>query len=736
MVFWLCYRIFRFLCRSVGKEKTATYVVLYYHNVPSSQRKRFGRQMDILIKLARPIKLDKVGFLEKGAHHAAVTFDDGFQSFVENAMPELVIRNIPTTIFIPTGYIGESPNWYTEPGYNIAHERILQEKQIRELPSDLITVGSHSITHSKLTLLEEREAKKELLESRAKLESISGRSVTLFSFPYGDYNNNLLVMAREAGYKKVFVSLPKIESAGWNGYVIGRVSVSASDWQLEFILKLFGAYSWLPIASSLKRKLFSRDQVKILMKISMEIIRKLEILINIKDMENKKKLLVINYYFPPIGGAGVKRSLKFIKFLPMNGWDPIVLTVKNGNHHLIDNSLLKEIRADLSVYRAFSFENIFNKGIGVTSKTNGALVKDNSIKNLFRGDWLKRCYKYFGRFIQIPDSRILWLPGAVATGMRLTIGRKFDAIYATGPTFASLLVGALLKSISGKPLVIDFRDAWVSDPTVQYEKKYLQKINASMEKLVIKAADRVISTNPFVTDDFKKRYSEVNQSKFDTIYNGFDMEDYNMMKGFRSKKDYKFRIVHTGRLYGERTPRFFLEAIRDTLEGKPEMRRKFEVIFVGPCETFLDGKRIENYLEELDLKDVVKLTGQISRRESLEYLMLGHLLLLVVGIVPKDNGLTYGIPGKLFDYLVAEKPILTLANGGSTRNFLVTNGIGSIYYHEDIQGVKEYLIGCFERFERGIDQNEYDIKIYEQFDYRALTRQFVEHLNDICKNKE
>jgi len=444
-------------------------------------------------------------------------------------------------------------------------------------------------------------------------------------------------------------------------------------------------------------------------------------------VRNKKRLLVVNYDFPPAGGAGIKRCLKFMKFLPKQGWDILVLTVKNGNHSLLDKTLLKEINPGVKIHRALTFESLFKNAPSQTICNVGSTIdKKTSFKQLHR-----KAYKYLGKIIRVPDSRVLWLPAAMIAAIKLSRSNKYDAIYATGPTFVNLIIGVLIKIISRKPLITDFRDAWIGDPMLQFDKKYLRKVHARLEKFVIHNSDRVISTNPFVTIDFQKRYG-IN-SKFDTIYNGYDMDDYQIIKEYAPKNCNKFTVVYTGRLYGERTPKYFLKALQLALEEKPDMKSKTQVIFVGSCVKFLDGKYIEDYIEEAKLKDVVKLTGYISRKESLEYQMEAHVLLLIIGIVSKDKELTYGLSGKVFDYMLSGKHILTLANGGATREFIVKNKIGDIFYQEDLKGVKNSLIKAYKNWEEGIVTYSSNIQAYEEFDFHRLSIKLTDHLNEIIK---
>jgi peptidoglycan/xylan/chitin deacetylase (PgdA/CDA1 family) len=242
----------------VGITPRGTCTAIHYHAVAPHERKRFARQMDILKLHAKPLAADNDQPLQAGQHYAVVTFDDGFMSAVENAVPELVERNIPMTFFIPAGLLGTIPQW-TEFGLDeVSEEIIATARCLRELPSDLITIGSHTMTHAWLPSLSDNEAKFEVSNSRTELEKLLDRKITLFSFPYGASNGRLLELCREAGYDRVFTILPTPAFTDPKEFVTGRIAVNSTDWELEFRLKILGAYKWLPAVIALKRKLLGK----------------------------------------------------------------------------------------------------------------------------------------------------------------------------------------------------------------------------------------------------------------------------------------------------------------------------------------------------------------------------------------------------------------------------------------------------------------------------------------------
>ncbi len=229
-------------------------IILECHAVKSGQIDKFRKQMDLLIKLAEPVSAAFTGPLKPGQNYASVTFDDGFQSVLKNALPVLQERKIPATLFIPTGYIGKMPGWINNENENY-DEIIVTQDQLKELSASMITIGSHCVTHPHLTKLDEVEIKKELFESKKFLEKLLEKKIDLLSFPFGDYNEQVLQLAEEVGYVRVFLNIPKFFASKIDCFVFGRIFVSIDDWPIEYKLKLLGAYQWLPIAIFFKRKL-------------------------------------------------------------------------------------------------------------------------------------------------------------------------------------------------------------------------------------------------------------------------------------------------------------------------------------------------------------------------------------------------------------------------------------------------------------------------------------------------
>jgi peptidoglycan/xylan/chitin deacetylase (PgdA/CDA1 family) len=222
-------------------------VGLFYHQVARHERTRFAHQMESLLRLAKPLRTGETAPLAANNHYVFVTADDGWQSFIDNALPELHERDIPVTIFVISGQLGQTPS--------TDGDRIVDEPGLRAINNGLVTIGSHTQNHSRLTAAGRANALWELNASRAILREITGAAVDLFCFPFGSHDPDLVEMCRATGYRRVFKSTPAFTSDDRHEFLVGRVRVDPSDWPIEFHLKMLGAYRWLPAAIAVKRRL-------------------------------------------------------------------------------------------------------------------------------------------------------------------------------------------------------------------------------------------------------------------------------------------------------------------------------------------------------------------------------------------------------------------------------------------------------------------------------------------------
>jgi glycosyltransferase involved in cell wall biosynthesis len=413
------------------------------------------------------------------------------------------------------------------------------------------------------------------------------------------------------------------------------------------------------------------------------------------------KVLLIAYHFPPLGGGGVFRTLKFTKYLPEFGYQPHVLTVKNPMYRIKDPTLIGEIPPSAKVYRTFSFE-----------------------QSILRAP--RRLLGINLKWFYVPDENIGWLPSAVRQGEKIIKKANIDIVYATAPIFTSFLIGFLLKRKTGKPLVVDYRDPWTQNIFLEYPSKLHRRIDDKLEKFVLETTDHVIVTSDPMKHRLVEKYP-FTKGKIDTITNGFDPEDF---KNLTVKKDKeKFVIVYTGSLYGRRTGEKFFMAFRELIEANPELETKIQVLITG-----LISKQDAFCIEKFGLKNVIKLLGYRSHKESLSLMANADVLLLIMSLEEMCNAKigTLTIPGKVFEYLGVKRPILAIVPPGPAADIIRSTKTGVIVSPQDTGVIAQAILKLFQDWKNGtLEVLKSDISKYDR---RVLTQKLVNVFQQVQVN--
>ena len=447
-----------------------------------------------------------------------------------------------------------------------------------------------------------------------------------------------------------------------------------------------------------------------------------------------KTVLFVTYYFPPSGGSKTRRTLKFLKYLGHYGWTPVVLTSAGGRQTSYDPLSLDQVPKHVRVYKALTPAAWLRQFMPRRSSERAEDAhRGAASQGQRRTPFWKR---YFGNLLSyfvIPDAFIVWTPAAVYRGIKLLNTGMAEVIYTTGPPFSNFLIAVLLKKITRRPLVIDFRDAWIAEPAQAVRQRPGRlAIESFLERMAIRQADVVLAATEGVTQDFRQRYPTAFSSKFTTLSNGFDRDEFAAIRRRESRPSSdKFRIVHTGHLRSERSPRTFLQALRQLFDQVPDVENHVEVYLVGENRPFNDGHTIDDYLQMYRLQHIVHLTGHVASADAINYQLEADLLLLIIGVVPENQASTYGVASKVFDYMVAEKPILTLAGKGQVSQLIDETGIGETIEPANIDAIQDYLWRAYERYqrgERGIDARASGI---DQYDCRELTKQLAALLDQL-----
>ncbi|MDT0295074.1 glycosyl transferase family 1 [Mesonia ostreae] len=397
-----------------------------------------------------------------------------------------------------------------------------------------------------------------------------------------------------------------------------------------------------------------------------------------------KKVLIVLYYWPPAGGPGVQRWLKFVKYLPEFGIEPIVYAPQNPNYPIVDVSLLDEISSSIQVIKQPIFEPY--AAAKVFSKAKTETISSGIIRKDKKQSFLEKTLLYIRGNFFIPDARKFWVQPSVKFLKDFIQKENIETLITTGPPHSLHLIGLQLKQALGVRWIADFRDPWT---TIGYhqELKLTQKNKArhiALEKQVLREASTVIVTS-FKT---QQEFSAKTNRPVITITNGFDGE----VVEEKVKLDKKFTISHIGSLLSKRNPEMLWKVLSDLCIDNPEFKKAFKLQLIG--------KVSEEVLEDLKTYGLDKnynYLGYIKHSLIYDYQKSSQVLLLV----EIDSELTQGIiPGKLFEYLKSNRPILAIGpENWDVEEILKKTQRDSFLLHEDYSGLKERILNYFHHYQ-------------------------------------
>ncbi|MCX7930139.1 MAG: glycosyltransferase family 4 protein [Chlorobi bacterium] len=360
-----------------------------------------------------------------------------------------------------------------------------------------------------------------------------------------------------------------------------------------------------------------------------------------------RRVLVVAYYFPPSGGPGVQRVLKMIRYLPQFGWEPVVLTVRQGTFPARDESLLAEVPATLHVERTRILEPyvLYRRLTGTHSPIDVSVLTDREPTS-----WRQRLAQWIRATLFIPDARVGWLLDAVPAGVQLIKRFGIAAIYTSSPPYTCALIGRALQRRTNTPWVMELRDPWTNFLTTPRRWVLPRLFDRHLERSCFERANRIIAAWDGIVTDALGKYPHLSRDKFVVIPNGFDSADYPPTEPSRNSA---LTITYTGSLYGLRNPGILVTALeRLTAEG--EIPRQHVLLrLVGRV-----GDDVVRDLDASPLRDRIEIIPYVPHHESIRYLLESDIALLVVD---RSSDSTTIVPGKVFEYLGAAKPVLALA---------------------------------------------------------------------------
>ena len=422
------------------------------------------------------------------------------------------------------------------------------------------------------------------------------------------------------------------------------------------------------------------------------------------------KALIITYYFPPLGGGGTQRTLKFVRYLPEYGWEPYVLTVEDAHHLAQDESLLSEIPEELSVTRTRAFlpARFFRKA---TNHHPESLSLEKSIvRQMF--DFLK---KLFYTVIFIPDEFIGWVPFAVRTGKHLIKKHELDVIYSSGPPNTAHLIACRLAEQTGKPWIADLRDLWDQYPLSYnpFEWKWRRSIDDLLERRTLTRANHVIAVSEHMRTQLLQKLPALSPQNVSVITNGFDPSDFDGIEPIKNES--RFTIVHSGTLFSWRRLQLFLAAMKVALQQEPALKKFLSLKLIGIVPT--DDQQA---IVDFGLSKYVSILGYLPYKNSLAHILGADALLLIVGNIPHAANM---LTSKLFDYLGANRPIIALGPAGMVRDIVRQEKLGVTLDENDVEGIAENLVNMFEqKLNGGIRHSASSHKKYQR---PALTQKLA-----------
>ena len=425
---------------------------------------------------------------------------------------------------------------------------------------------------------------------------------------------------------------------------------------------------------------------------------------------------MIAYYFPPLGGGGVQRTLKYTKYLPEFGWEPTVLTTSNTYFWKSDSTLWRDVPEGIEIFRS-------PLAVPITmAERVRSLLKGSrgGSPPPMRSKHTHAVMKKMAGFVFIPDIYSSWLPLAVVRGLGILKKKKFDAIYSSSPPETAHLVGYALHKATGIPWIADFRDPWVEGINFWTPTAYHRKLHYYLENLIIEKAHRIICTSGRMAVRMKERYAHLPGEKFVEITNGFDEDDYRTEPDPGRKT---FVISHTGMLSLRRSNYHFMLGLHDLLKRRPEIRPNIDIRFIGVRESSNDKN-----ISRLHLDDVVSTLGLLPHKETLEHQNESHLLLLIEADSMYSDQI---IPGKLFDYIGARRQVLGLLPDGAARDLILKTGCGRVVGARDVAGISQVLEEYHTLFTEGKLQAPHPAAGRSGFSRRHLANRFSGQLNSI-----
>lgn len=430
----------------------------------------------------------------------------------------------------------------------------------------------------------------------------------------------------------------------------------------------------------------------------------------------RKKVLIITYYWPPSGGSGVQRWVKFSKYFREFGWEPVIYTPSNPERPAIDASLEKDIPDDVTIIIKPIWEpySVYKKLVGLKKdeKLGAGLMKTGNESSFFQNlsVWVR------GNLF-IPDPRKFWIRPSVNFLNTYLEDNPVDAIISSGPPHSMHMIGMKVAKKTSLPWLADFRDPWTNIDFFEDLKlsNWARKKHHKLEKKVLDSSDKIVVVSPTM----KKEFEDLTNTPVSVITNGYDPSDF---EDSEYKPTSTFTLSHIGMMGAARNPQILWEVLSELKQNEDDFEQKFRLQLIGKVDA-----SVSEFINNYGLQSIVKLIDYVPHSEIIEHQQQADSLLLIVNNTPNASLI---LTGKLFEYLAAKRPIVCISPvEGDIKQVIDETNSGSFILYSEKQKLKATLLRLFKNWKNGI--STYEGKRAEKYSRKSLTKLLSEELNTL-----
>lgn len=424
------------------------------------------------------------------------------------------------------------------------------------------------------------------------------------------------------------------------------------------------------------------------------------------------KVLVIAYYYPPLGLSGVQRTLKFTKYMSKFGWQPTVITTGNVAYFAHDFSLLKEAEeAKVNIIRTEAFD------------VNAIVGRQYETVNMPK-EYVRKILSGISKVIFIPDNKNSWAKKVYKITRELLQKEKFDIIYVTIPPYSSFVYAAKLKKEFGIPLFVDYRDLWFGNHFAFYPTPYHSYKHKKLEYKALHSAEKIIVINRKIKEKLLQTFPFLKYDEVIIIPHGYDPADFEIQKD-NIEPSSKMKLTYAGIFYENITPEYFLKAFKQLSIERPDIAANIELEFIGHLR-----KENRKLIKELGVYEFVRDYGYLEHKEAVRKLIASDVLWMMIGEIHNADTIS---TGKLYEYFGTRKPILGCVVEGVAKKALQEYGASFITKPDDIQEIKKTIIHIHDLYQKKkipIPNEEFILKHDRILLTEQLTKAFQFYLKE------